>query len=60
MLFSYRIVYKITIGYTTYQLVWGLRPLMPIKYIVIIVGGNEKDSYLVRVLTNRIMELEKL
>ncbi len=60
MLFSYRIAYKITIGYTTYQLVWGLRPLMPIRYIVIVVGGNEKDNYSGRVLTNRIMELKKL
>jgi hypothetical protein len=29
MLFSYRIAYKITIGYTPYQLVYGLHPLMP-------------------------------
>ncbi len=60
MLFSYRTTFKITIRYTTYQLVWGLRPLMPIKYIVIVVGGNEKDNYSVKVLINRIMELEKL
>jgi hypothetical protein len=60
VLFSYRTTYKITIGYTTYQLVWRLCPLMPIKYIVIVIGGNEKDNYSVKVLTNRIMELEKL
>ncbi len=33
---------------------------MPIEYIMPIVGGNEKDSTLVRVLTSRIIELKKL
>ncbi len=33
---------------------------MPIDYIMRIVGGNEKDNTLVRVLTSRITELEKL
>jgi hypothetical protein len=39
---------------------YGLHPLMPTKYIVPIVGGNEKDNTSVRVLTSRIIELEKL
>jgi hypothetical protein len=40
MLFSYKIAYKIAIRYTPYQLVYGLHPLMPTKYIVIVVGGD--------------------
>jgi len=39
---------------------YGLHPLMPIKYIVLIVGGNERDNTLVIDLTNRITKLEKL
>jgi hypothetical protein len=60
MLFSYRTAYKIAIGYTPYQLMYGLHPLMPIEYIVLIVGGDERNNTLVRVLTNRIIELKKL
>ncbi len=60
MLFSYRTVYKVTTRYTPYQLVYGLHPLMPIEYIVLVVGGHPRDNTLVRVLTNRILELEKL
>ncbi len=33
---------------------------MPIEYIMPIVGGNEKDNILVRILTGRIIELKKL
>jgi hypothetical protein len=33
---------------------------MPIKYIVLIAGGNERDSISVKVLTSKIKELEKL
>jgi hypothetical protein len=60
VLFSYITAYKVAIGYTPYQLVYGLHPLMPTKYIVPIVGGNERDSIPMRVLTSRITELEKL
>jgi hypothetical protein len=60
MLILYKITYKVTIGYTPYQLMYGLHPLVPIKYIVLIDGGNEKDNTSVRVLTSRIIELEKL
>ncbi len=41
MLFSYITTYKIATWYTPYQFVYGLHPLMPIEYIVPIVGGNE-------------------
>ncbi len=60
MLFSYKIAYKIVIGYTPYQLVYGLHPLMPTKYIVPIVSGNERDNILVKVLTIKITKLKKL
>jgi hypothetical protein len=40
--------------------VYGLHPLMPTKYIVLVVSGNEKDSISVRVLTSRIIKLQKL
>ncbi len=60
MLFSYKTTYKITTWYTPYQLMYGLHPSMPIKYIIPVVGGDEKDNTPVRVLTSRIAELEKL
>jgi hypothetical protein len=60
MLFSYIIAYKVTIGYTPYQFLYGLHPLMPTEYIVPVVGGNEKDNILVKVLISKIIELEKL
>jgi hypothetical protein len=60
VLFSYRTAYKVATGYTPYQLMYGLHPLMPTKYIIIVVGGDEKNNTSVRVLTNRITELKKL
>jgi hypothetical protein len=59
MLFSYRTEYKVVIWYTPYQLVYGLHPLMPTEYIVLVVGGNEKDSTPMRVLTSKVTKLEK-
>jgi hypothetical protein len=50
MLFSYIIVHKGAIRYTPYQLLYGLHPLMPTKYIVLVVGGNKKDNTSVRIL----------
>jgi hypothetical protein len=40
--------------------VYGLHPLMPKKYIVMIVGGNERDITSMKVLTSIIIKLEKL
>ncbi len=39
---------------------YGLYPLMPTKYIVPIIGGDERDNTPVKVLSSRIIELEKL
>jgi hypothetical protein len=60
MLFSYIIAYKVATRYIPYQVMYGLHPLMSIEHIILVVGGDEKDSTLVKVLTNRIIELEKL
>jgi hypothetical protein len=60
ILFSYKTTYKVATWYTPYQLVYGLHPLMPTKYIVLVVSGNERDNTPMRVLTNKIIELEKL
>jgi hypothetical protein len=60
LLFSYKTTYKIATMYTPYQLMYGLHPLMPIEYIVPIVGGNERDNTLVKVLTSKIIKLEKV
>jgi hypothetical protein len=57
MLFSYITTYKVTTWYTPYQLLYGLHPLMPIMPIA---GGNQKDNISVKVLTNKVLELEKL
>jgi hypothetical protein len=60
MLFSYIIAYKITTRYTPYQLVYGLHPFMPIEYIILVTGRNERYSISVKVLINKITNLEKL
>ncbi len=52
MLFSNVIAYKVAIRYTPYQLVYGLHPLMPTKYVVLIVGGNERDNIPAKVFIN--------
>jgi hypothetical protein len=59
-LFSYITTYKVAIKYTSYQLVYGLHPLMPIKYIFIVISSDHKERNLVRILTSIILELEKL
>ncbi len=60
VLFTYGFVYKVATRYTPYQLMYGLHPLMPTQYIMLIVGGNERNNASVKVLTNKIIEWEKL
>jgi hypothetical protein len=60
MLFSYKTSYKVAIGYTRYQLVYGLHSLMPIEYIGPVVGGNERDNTPMRILIDKITKVEKL
>jgi hypothetical protein len=54
LLFSYKIAYKVTTWYTLYQLLYGLQPLMPTKYIMPVVNGNDKDNTSVKVLISKI------
>jgi hypothetical protein len=44
MLFSYITAYEVATSYTPYQLVYGLHSLMPIEYIVPVVGGHQRDN----------------
>ncbi len=60
ILFSYRITYKVAIGYTPYQLVYGLHLLMPIEYIPLVIGNDHIKGNLVKVLTSKVLELKKL
>jgi hypothetical protein len=60
MLFSYITTYKVATGYTPYQLVYGLHPLMSTEYIVPLASGNERDSTPMRVLTSKIIKFKKL
>jgi hypothetical protein len=60
VLFSYRTAYQVEIGYTPYQLVYSLHPLMPTKYVLSTISGNYKDVKPTRVLIARIISLEKL
>jgi hypothetical protein len=39
---------------------YGLHPLMPTEYIIPVIGGDERNNTLVRILTNRIKEFKKL
>jgi hypothetical protein len=60
VLFSYRITYKVITRYTPYQLVYGLHPLMLIEYVLLAISGDHKDAKPTRVLTTRIIKLDKL
>jgi hypothetical protein len=50
LLLSYETKYKTATRYTPYQLVYGLHPMLPIEYIVLVVGGNERDNTSMKVL----------
>jgi hypothetical protein len=58
VLFSYIIAYKVATYYTPYQLLYGLHPSMPTKYIVQIASGNEKNNTPMNILTSKIIELK--
>jgi len=60
ILFSYKIAYKVATSYTPYQLVYDLHPLMPIKYVLLVISGDHKDAKSTRVLIARITKLKKL
>ncbi len=56
ILFSYKTTYKVAIGYTPYQLVYGIHPLMPIKYVLSAISGDHKDVEPTRVLIAKVIE----
>ncbi len=60
ILFSYKIVYKVAKGYTPYQLVYGLHPIMLTKYVILAISGDHKYAKPTRMLIARIIELENL
>jgi hypothetical protein len=60
MLFSYKTAYKVTTRYTPYQFMYGLHPLMPIEYIILVAGGNGRNSTLMKFLISKITKFEKL
>jgi nitrate reductase beta subunit len=60
ILFSYKIAYKVATSYTPYKLVYGLHPLMPIKYVMSAINVDHKDAEPTKVLTTKIIDLEKL
>jgi hypothetical protein len=60
VLFSYRTTHKVGTNHTPFQLVYGLHPLLPTEYMLPFRPGENKNSQLVKVLTSRLSELEKL
>jgi hypothetical protein len=51
--FHTKTAYKGATWYMPYQSMYGLHPLMPIVYIMLINGGNEKNNTLVRILISK-------
>ncbi len=60
VLFSYRTAYKVATWYTPYQLVYGLHPLMPTKYVLQAINGDHINVKLTEIITARTTKLEKL
>jgi len=58
--FSNRIAYKVATNYTPYQLIYGLHPLMPTKYVLLAISGDHRDVEPTRILIAKITKLEKL
>lgn len=48
---AYQIAFKVAIGHTFFQLVYGLHPLMPTKYLLPL-ENNPMDHTPIRVLSN--------
>ncbi len=60
ILFPYKTTYKVATWYTPYQLVYGLHPLMLIKYVLPTIDGDHRDVGPTRVLIAILIKLEKL
>jgi hypothetical protein len=60
LLFSYPTAYKVGTIHIPFQLVYGLHPLLPTKYILPSRRGDNIYPQPIKVLTNQLFELEKL
>jgi hypothetical protein len=60
VLFSYRTAYKVGIGHTPFQLVYGLHPLLPTEYRLPSRPTEHVNPRPLIVLTSRLSKLEKL
>jgi len=60
VLFSYQLAYKVGIGHTPFQLVYGLYPLLLTKYLLPSKLGEHVDQTPIQVLINRLSKVEKL
>ena len=61
VLFAYRTAYKIVTSHSSFQLVYGLTPLMPTEYVIpTLRTPGDPDFTPRRVLTARLTDLEKL
>jgi hypothetical protein len=58
ILFYYKIVLKVGIGHTPFQLVYELHPLLFTKYLLPSKPRQIHDPTLVKILINRLLELE--
>jgi hypothetical protein len=58
VLFSYRTTYNVGTDHTPFQLMYGLHPLLPIEYMLPSKPSENKYPQLVRVLNNRLSEVE--
>ncbi len=60
ILFSYKTVFKVGIGHTPFQLVYGFHPLLPMEYLLPSKPSQNHDPTPIKVLTSRLSKLEKL
>jgi hypothetical protein len=60
ILFSYKTTYKVAIGYTPHQLIYGLHPLMQIEYVLLAISGDHKNVEPNRIIIAIITKLRKL
>jgi len=59
ILFSCRIAFKVGTDHTPFQFVYMLHPLLPIEYLLPSKPKHIHDLTIVKVLTSRLLELEK-
>jgi hypothetical protein len=60
ILFSYQTTYKVGIGHTLFQLMYGLHPLLVIEYPLPSKLGEKKNPQPLKILTSRLSKLKKL